>query len=104
MFGPPQIDDFLKRFDFDLIVRAHTVVEDGYEFFHGRKLVTIFSAPNYTGAFDNKGAVMCVSKELRITFKFLNTSAQTRLKRPVSFNGLAALDLVDTPNVPRKGT
>ena len=31
------------------------VVEDGYEFFARRQLVTIFSAPNYCGEFDNAG-------------------------------------------------
>jgi serine/threonine-protein phosphatase PP1 catalytic subunit len=31
------------------------VVQQGYEFFGDRKLVTIFSAPNYCGQFDNKG-------------------------------------------------
>ncbi|KAG6437760.1 hypothetical protein SASPL_102688 [Salvia splendens] len=29
------------------------VVEDGYEFFAKRRLVTIFSAPNYGGEFEN---------------------------------------------------
>lgn len=37
------------RHDFDLICRAHMVVEDGYEFWNERTLVTIFSAPNYCG-------------------------------------------------------
>jgi serine/threonine-protein phosphatase PP1 catalytic subunit len=27
------------------------VVEDGYQFFNDRKLITIFSAPNYCGEF-----------------------------------------------------
>ena len=31
------------------------VVEDGYEFFNKRQLVTVFSAPNYCGEFDNAG-------------------------------------------------
>lgn len=31
------------------------VVEEGYEFFNNRTLVTVFSAPNYCGEFDNKG-------------------------------------------------
>jgi serine/threonine-protein phosphatase PP1 catalytic subunit len=33
----------------------HQVVEDGYEFFAKRQLVTLFSAPNYCGEFDNAG-------------------------------------------------
>ena len=34
---------------------VHQVVEDGYEFFAKRQLVTLFSAPNYCGEFDNAG-------------------------------------------------
>ena len=46
-FGPDVVAAFLKRHDLDLICRAHQVVEDGYEFFAKRQLVTLFSAPNY---------------------------------------------------------
>lgn len=60
-FGPKIVDGFLGANNFDLICRAHQVVEDGYEFFHDRKLVTLFSAPNYCGEFDNAGALMTVS-------------------------------------------
>jgi serine/threonine-protein phosphatase PP1 catalytic subunit len=45
-FGKSIITDFLAVHDFDLICRAHMVVEDGYEFFNDRVLVTVFSAPN----------------------------------------------------------
>ena len=45
-FGPDVVAAFLKRHDLDLICRAHQVVEDGYEFFAKRQLVTLFSAPN----------------------------------------------------------
>ena len=44
------------------------VVEDGYEFFAQRRLVTIFSAPNYCG-FDNNGAMMNVDESLMCSFK-----------------------------------
>lgn len=40
------ITRFLDRHGFDLVCRSHMVVEDGFEFYHGRSLVTIFSAPN----------------------------------------------------------
>lgn len=45
-FGKKVITDFLATHDFDLVCRAHMVVEDGYEFFTDRVLVTVFSAPN----------------------------------------------------------
>lgn len=45
-FGKRVITDFLAVHDFDLVCRAHMVVEDGYEFFNDRVLVTVFSAPN----------------------------------------------------------
>jgi len=47
----------VKQHDLDLLVRAHQVVEDGYEFFASRQLVTLFSAPNYCGEFDNAGTL-----------------------------------------------
>jgi serine/threonine-protein phosphatase PP1 catalytic subunit len=47
------------------------VVEDGYEFFSGRQLVTIFSAPNYCGEFDNAGAMMSVDETLMCSFQIL---------------------------------
>ena len=47
------------------------VVEDGYEFFADRQLVTIFSAPNYCGEFNNAGAVMAVDESLMCSFRII---------------------------------
>ena len=44
-------------------------MEDGYEFFAKRQLVTIFSAPNYCGEFDNAGAMMSVDETLMCSFQ-----------------------------------
>jgi serine/threonine-protein phosphatase PP1 catalytic subunit len=87
-FGPDVVQSFLKRQDLDLICRAHQVgfscrlevcwiffnffcqvVEDGYEFFAKRQLVTLFSAPNYCGEFDNAGAMMSVDDTLMCSFQ-----------------------------------
>lgn len=47
------------------------MVEDGYEFFAKRRLVTIFSAPNYGGEFDNAGALLSVDESLMCSFEIL---------------------------------
>ncbi|CAK9160048.1 unnamed protein product, partial [Ilex paraguariensis] len=52
-------------------VKKKGVVENGYEFFAGRQLVTIFSAPNYCGTFDNTGAMMSVDVSLMCSFQIL---------------------------------
>ncbi|XP_044469934.1 serine/threonine-protein phosphatase PP1 isozyme 2-like isoform X2 [Mangifera indica] len=70
-FGPDAVSDFLMKHDMDLVCRAHQVVEDGYEFFADRRLVTIFSAPNYCGEFDNAGAMMSVDESLMCSFQIL---------------------------------
>ncbi|KAL6428886.1 hypothetical protein ACFW04_008012 [Cataglyphis niger] len=68
-FGPDVVSKFLNRHDMDLICRAHQVVEDGYEFFAKRQLVTLFSAPNYCGEFDNAGGMMSVDETLMCSFQ-----------------------------------
>ena len=65
------VQKFLNDNDLDLICRAHQVVEEGYEFFADRKLVTVFSAPNYCGEFDNAGAMMSVDENLNCSFQIL---------------------------------
>lgn len=70
-FGAEIVRTMLQRFDLDLIARAHQVVQDGYEFFAGRQLVTVFSAPNYCREFDNAGAVMDVNADLLCSFKVI---------------------------------
>ena len=54
------------------------VVEDGYEFFAKRQLVTLFSAPNYCGEFDNAGGIMSVNEDMVCSFKVIKPSAERR--------------------------
>jgi serine/threonine-protein phosphatase PP1 catalytic subunit len=61
-FGKKVIMEFLQRHDFDLVCRAHMVVEDGYEFFTDRVLVTVFSAPNVSQSTTNSKFILtCLS-------------------------------------------
>ena len=70
-FGAKVVEEFLKKNDLDLICRAHQVVEDGYEFFGDRSLVTVFSAPDYCGEYQNCAAMMIVDNNLMCSFKVL---------------------------------
>uniref|UniRef100_A0A7S2HEX3 Serine/threonine-protein phosphatase n=1 Tax=Helicotheca tamesis TaxID=374047 RepID=A0A7S2HEX3_9STRA len=76
VFGADVVAAFLERHDLDLLVRAHQVVEDGYEFFAGRRLVTLFSAPNYCGEFDNAGGMISVDENLMCSFQILKPSSR----------------------------
>ncbi|KAL2345656.1 hypothetical protein Fmac_006941 [Flemingia macrophylla] len=88
-FGPDVLANFLDKNDLDLVCRGHQVVEDGYEFFAKRRLVTIFSAPNYGGEFDNAGALLSVDDSLVCSFEILkpadrasSSSSKMNLKKP----------------------
>ena len=78
LFGLNVLQDFLEKNDLDLICRAHQVVEDGYEFFARRQLVTVFSAPNYCGEFDNAGAMMSVDETLMCSFQVLRPAEKKK--------------------------
>ncbi|KAH8283462.1 hypothetical protein KR018_002984 [Drosophila ironensis] len=86
-FGPMIVEGFLQHFNFNLIVRAHQVVEDGYEFFANRRLVTIFSAPNYCNIFDNSGAVLVVDANLMCHFIIIRPKPAIRMSAYESDSG-----------------
>ncbi|KAI6189998.1 Metallophosphoesterase domain containing protein [Aphelenchoides bicaudatus] len=82
-FGADVLNNFLQKHELDLVVRAHQVVEDGYEFFGKRQLVTIFSAPNYCSEFDNAAAIMSINPDLLCSFQILKpTQNVLRERRP----------------------
>ena len=84
-FGAEVVAKFLLKHDLDLICRVHQVVEDGYEFFVRKQLVTHFSAPNYYGEFDNAGSMMSVDG-LSHSFKILKPAEKKKpnATRPVT--------------------
>ena len=51
-------------------------LEDGYEFFARRRLVTLFLAPNYCGEFDNAGGMISVDEKLMCSFQILKPSSR----------------------------
>jgi diadenosine tetraphosphatase ApaH/serine/threonine PP2A family protein phosphatase len=98
-FGEDVVAQFLRRHDLDLICRAHQVVEDGYEFFARRQLVTIFSAPNYCGEFDNAGAMMSVDDTLMCSFQILKPAEKRQRLTQTQSGNLMFLFIAEFPCV-----
>lgn len=70
VFGLAPLEKFLKKFNFDLVVRGHQAVMSGYNFpFDAQQgIVTVFSAPNYCYEYENRGATLQVDEELSCSF------------------------------------
>ncbi|ORD94448.1 PP13 [Enterospora canceri] len=73
-FGVKKLREFLDSTNIDFIARAHQVVQEGYEFFGDKDLVTVFSAPNYCGDFNNAAAILNVDESLCCSFQVLKSA------------------------------
>ena len=80
-FSSNVIEKFLSSQNLELICRAHQVVQDGYEFFGKKNLITIFSAPNYCSEFDNSGGVMIIDDNLMCSFKMIRSAEEDLVKK-----------------------
>ena len=80
-FSKNYVKNFVEKNNLDLICRAHQVVEEGFEFFADMKLVTIFTAPNYMGEFDNNGGILEVREDLLCKFHVLRPNFERSGKR-----------------------
>ena len=80
-FSKKVVEEFNKNNNLDLICRAHQVVEEGFQFFAGMQLVTIFTAPNYMGEFDNNGGILEVGEDLLCKIHVLRPSIEKKGKR-----------------------
>ena len=87
-FNESVVNRIVEGLDIDLICRAHQVVEKGYEFFANQKLITVFSAPNYCGQFDNAGAMMTVDENLICGFKILIPTVKNNVINPMVYKKL----------------
>ena len=82
-YHPRAITKFLKDQQMDLVVRAHQIIEDGFLVSKTKQLVSLFTASELGGEFDNTGAVMLVEADLEYQFKLIGSKhdLKTRSKK-----------------------
>jgi Ca2+-binding EF-hand superfamily protein len=68
-FGADVTRGFCERNALRCVVRSHEMVQEGCEWLHDGRLLTVFSASRYTGKGDNKGAVIVFNSALQYITK-----------------------------------
>lgn len=62
-FGYKAISNFLKENKYRLLIRAHQQIQNGYEYSLDNQVLTVFSASNYCGEFDNFAGIIIIKED-----------------------------------------
>ncbi|XP_043090210.1 serine/threonine-protein phosphatase with EF-hands 2-like isoform X2 [Puntigrus tetrazona] len=77
-WGPDVTQEVLDRHKLQLLIRSHECKQEGYEFCHNSRVLTIFSASNYYDVGSNRGAYIRLGPDLIPHFKLFQASRSTR--------------------------
>ncbi|XP_041957321.1 serine/threonine-protein phosphatase with EF-hands 2 [Alosa sapidissima] len=93
-WGPNVTEEFLNRHNLQLIIRSHECKQEGYEFCHNRKVLTLFSASNYYEVGSNRGAYIRLGPDLvpyLIQYQASDMTRELTLKQSVGRTERSAL-------------
>lgn len=65
-FGPDIVNGFLRTNSLKRIVRGHTALKKGYKWWFDRKLLSLFSCPDYVGLKNNGAFALFEKGELKL--------------------------------------
>ena len=82
VFGPDIADQFLYANHLELIARSHQLAMEGYKYFFGQLLVTVWSAPNYCYRCGNVAAILTINADGVINFSVFEPRPQNLRKVP----------------------
>lgn len=74
MFGRDTVEQFLHNNGLNLVARAHQLAMEGYKYMFNEKLVTVWSAPNYTYRCGNLASIMELDENLQKYFKIFEAA------------------------------
>ncbi|XP_042365607.1 serine/threonine-protein phosphatase with EF-hands 2-like [Plectropomus leopardus] len=93
-WGPDVTEEVLGRHNLQLLIRSHECKQDGYEFCHNRRVLTIFSASNYYEVGSNRGAYIRMGPDLvphLIQYQASRTCRELTLRQSVGWTERSAL-------------
>ncbi|CAI4210355.1 unnamed protein product [Parascedosporium putredinis] len=68
-FGPDITERFCIKNGLEAVIRSHEVRMDGYEVQHNGRCITVFSAPKYCDATENRGAYINIGPDYKLQFE-----------------------------------
>ncbi|XP_070780644.1 serine/threonine-protein phosphatase with EF-hands 2-like [Enoplosus armatus] len=93
-WGPDVTEEVLGRHNLQLLIRSHECKQEGYEFCHNRKVLTIFSASNYYEVGSNRGAYIRMGPDLVphfVQYQASRTCRELTLRQSVGWTERSAL-------------
>ncbi|XP_046724366.1 serine/threonine-protein phosphatase with EF-hands 2-like isoform X1 [Silurus meridionalis] len=93
-WGPDITQKVLERHNLHLLIRSHECKQDGYEFCHNRRVLTIFSASNYYEVGSNRGAYIRLGPDLNphvIQYQASRSTRELTLRQSVGRTERSAL-------------